>query len=146
MTRKYTTIIGQYPTFNNDTKSYHISLFIIQKLLHWVSVKFSYTKCNNFNTVVIKYNALHKYKCVHQVWSDAAVQVFYSSSLGIGELLTLSSHNRFKNNCQRYIIYTLYKQFEIMLRLIDTNISMAQRLCLSMYHYFAAHLEHIYCI
>ncbi|XP_063428114.1 sodium- and chloride-dependent glycine transporter 2-like [Mytilus trossulus] len=35
------------------------------------------------------------------VWSDAAVQVFYSSSLGIGELLTLSSHNRFKNNCQR---------------------------------------------
>lgn len=34
-----------------------------------------------------------------QVWGDAAVQVTFSLSCGFGGVLTLSSYNKFKNNC-----------------------------------------------
>ncbi|KAL4225787.1 hypothetical protein ACF0H5_016476 [Mactra antiquata] len=34
-----------------------------------------------------------------RVWGDAAVQVFYTLSLGAGGLITMSSYNKFNNNC-----------------------------------------------
>lgn len=51
----------------------------------------------------IKYFFIPRWKDLlkFSVWSDAAVQVFFSTSLGLGELITLASHNRFNNNCHR---------------------------------------------
>ena len=36
-----------------------------------------------------------------QVWSDAATQIFYSLSACSGGLITMSSFNKFRNNCYR---------------------------------------------
>ncbi|XP_066984522.1 sodium- and chloride-dependent glycine transporter 1-like isoform X1 [Macrobrachium rosenbergii] len=36
-----------------------------------------------------------------QVWSDAAIQIFYSNCIAFGTLISLSSYNKFKNNCMR---------------------------------------------
>ncbi|XP_038069555.1 sodium- and chloride-dependent glycine transporter 1-like [Patiria miniata] len=36
-----------------------------------------------------------------KVWKDAAVQIFYSLSASWGGLITLSSYNKFRNNCLR---------------------------------------------
>lgn len=36
-----------------------------------------------------------------QVWGEASAQVFASLSLGGGGWITLSSYNKFKNNCNR---------------------------------------------
>lgn len=37
-----------------------------------------------------------------KVWYDAASQVFYSLGITFGGLITMSSHNKFNNNCNRY--------------------------------------------
>ena len=37
-----------------------------------------------------------------QVWADAAGQVFFSLSVGMGGLMTFASYNKFHNNIYRY--------------------------------------------
>ena len=37
----------------------------------------------------------------HQVWSDAASQIFYSLGIGFGGPLSMASHNKFDNNVVR---------------------------------------------
>jgi len=38
-----------------------------------------------------------------QVWADAAGQVFFSLSVGMGGLMTFASYNKFNNNIYRSV-------------------------------------------
>ena len=38
-----------------------------------------------------------------QVWTDAAIQIFYSVGAGFGTHLAYASYNKFNNNCHRYL-------------------------------------------
>ena len=39
------------------------------------------------------------------VWVEAATQIFFSLSVCNGNLITMSSYNKFKNNCLRWLVY-----------------------------------------
>ncbi|ELT90205.1 hypothetical protein CAPTEDRAFT_195388 [Capitella teleta] len=42
-----------------------------------------------------------------QVWVDAGTQVFFSSSISVGTLISLGSYNKFKHNCWKdCLVYT----------------------------------------
>lgn len=41
---------------------------------------------------------------VTQVWTDAAVQIFYSVGAGFGVHIAYASYNKFNNNCLVYVI------------------------------------------
>lgn len=38
------------------------------------------------------------------VWADAATQIFFSLSICMGGVITLSSYNPFRNNCLKYLL------------------------------------------
>ncbi|XP_046355115.2 sodium- and chloride-dependent glycine transporter 2-like isoform X1 [Haliotis rufescens] len=46
-----------------------------------------------------------------KVWGDAATQIFYSLGPGFGGLLTMSSFNKFKNNCEYDAIIVSFVNF-----------------------------------
>ena len=49
---------------------------------------------------------------VFKVWSDAAVQIFYSLSACSGGLIAMASYNNFNNNLLRYM-YTLVTKISV---------------------------------
>lgn len=51
----------------------------------------------------------YKYLFYSQVWGDAAVQIFFALSPAWGGLITLSSYNKFSNNC--YMLVVSHLQF-----------------------------------
>ncbi|XP_022100182.1 sodium- and chloride-dependent neutral and basic amino acid transporter B(0+)-like [Acanthaster planci] len=70
-------------------------LVLVILLIRGVTLE-GYWKGINF-FVTPRWNHLGEAK----VWKDAAVQIFYSLSASWGGLITLSSYNRFRNNCLR---------------------------------------------
>lgn len=55
-----------------------------------------------------------------QVWGDAAIQIFYSLSAAWGGLITLSSYNKFNNNCLRWALIYICAAIQFLLQV--TNI------------------------
>lgn len=74
-----------------------------------------------------------------QVWVQAAGQIFYSLSIGMGGLLTYSSFNKFNNNCEKDSIvvslincmtsffagFTVFSMMGFMARLLKTEVGNA---------------------
>lgn len=43
-----------------------------------------------------------------QVWMEAAGQIFFSYSVGVGSLTVLGSYNPYKNNCYKSVVHRKY--------------------------------------
>ncbi|KAL4231025.1 hypothetical protein ACF0H5_011397 [Mactra antiquata] len=79
---------------------FHMSVLGITKGIHDMgSIQWKLTLCLLLAWVVVCVCLVKGIKSSGKVWGDAAVQVFYALSLGLGGLITLSSYNKFNNNC-----------------------------------------------
>ncbi|KAL4231024.1 hypothetical protein ACF0H5_011396 [Mactra antiquata] len=79
---------------------FHMIVLGITKGIHDMgSIQWKLALCLLLAWLVICVCLAKGIKSSGKVWSDAAVQVFYTLSLGLGGLITLSSYNKFNNNC-----------------------------------------------
>ncbi|KAL4223078.1 hypothetical protein ACF0H5_016553 [Mactra antiquata] len=79
---------------------FHTSVLGITKGIHDMgSIQWKLTLCLLLAWVLICVCLAKGIKSSGKVWSDAAIQVFYTLSPGLGGLITLSSYNKFNNNC-----------------------------------------------
>ena len=61
----------------------------------------STTQLNILIKCLIKSGNLNKVRFILQVWFAAAAQLFYSTNLAWGGMITMASYNNFNHNCYR---------------------------------------------
>lgn len=65
-----------------------------------------YSQCRDVSVVDYRCVCLHVV-CNIKVWFHAATQLFYSTNLAWGGMITMASYNKFNHNCYRYDEHTV---------------------------------------